>query len=289
MPRLAALLLSALLAGNTVAGAPPKHFLWCISDGSHQLYLAGSVHVLRAADYPLPQELENAFAAADGLVEEIDLSQLDPQSAQMEMMERGSYPAGQSLKSTVPASLYADVQAVAKKRGVDPELLESMRPWMASVVLLDAQLMRSGFDSSLGVDVHFSGEAGNTGKPVTGLEEADYQLGLLAGLPEDAQEELLKQSLQDDTGFDADMRAMLGAWKTGDADGLAKLLKQDFAQYPEVYQPVMVQRNRAWMPKLTGMLKSGKQYFVVVGALHLVGPDGLLAQFRKAGYEVEQL
>ena len=289
MPRLAAFLAALLLLGSAGAAQAPKHFMWRISDGGHMLYLVGSVHVLRKQDYPLPVELESAYAASDGLVEEIDLGQFDPQSAQVEMMERGSYPAGQSLKTTLPPKLYADVEAEAKRRGVDMGLLDGMRPWMAGIALADSQLVRAGYDSSLGVDVHFSNEAHAGGKPVQGLEEADFQLGLLADLPEAAQEALLRQSLQDAKGFDADMQKMLDAWHTGDAAALEKMLKQDFADYPEIYQPVMVQRNRAWYPKLTQLLKSGKQYFVVVGALHLVGPDGLLAQFRKAGYKIEQL
>lgn len=289
MRRLAALLSAALLLGSATAAAPAKHFMWRISDGSHALFLVGSVHVLRQQDYPLPAELEAAYAAADGLVEEIDLGQLDPQSAEVEMMERGSYPAGQTLKSTIPAPLYKDVAAEATRRGMDMGLLDSMRPWMAGIALADSQLERAGFDPTLGVDVHFSNEAHAGGKPVIGLEEPDFQLGLLAGLPEDAQEALLRQSLQDAKDFDADMKQMLDAWHTGDASVLEQMLQQDFAVYPEIYQPVMVQRNRAWMPKLTGLLQSNKRYFVVVGALHLVGPDGLLAQFKKAGFKVEQL
>lgn len=289
MPRLLAFLAALLFLAASGAAAPARHFMWRISDGSHALYLVGSVHVLRQADYPLPMELESAYAASDSLVEEIDLGQFDPQSAQMEMMERGSYPPGQSLKTSVPPALYRDLQAEAKRRSVDMAMLDGMRPWMVSVVLADTQLMRAGFDSSLGVDVHFSNEAHAGGKPVQGLEEPDYQLGLLAGLPEDAQEQLLKQALVDDDSFDSDMKSLLDAWHAGDTAALEKMLKQDFADYPEIYQPVMVQRNRAWYPKLTEMLRSGKRYFVVVGALHLVGPDGLLAQFKKAGYKIEQL
>ena len=83
--------------------------------------------------------------------------------------------------------------------------------------------------------------------------------------------------------------SLLNAWHAGDTATLEQVLKADFGPYPAIYQSMLVTRNRNWAPKLEGMLGSGKQYFVVVGALHLVGPDGLLERFRKDGYKVEQL
>ena len=82
---------------------------------------------------------------------------------------------------------------------------------------------------------------------------------------------------------------MISAWHTGDTAVLEKTFNQDFGGYPDIYKAVLVTRNQAWAPKLEALLASGKQYFVIVGALHLVGPDGLLARFKKDGYTVEQL
>ncbi len=124
---------------------------------------------------------------------------------------------------------------------------------------------------------------------MTGLELPEDQIGMLANLPENAQEEMLKQSLRQDSTSDPALQEMLDAWHQGDADALEKIMLRELKGYPEIYQPMLVQRNRNWMPKLEAMLKSGKRYFVVVGALHLVGPDGLLASLRKDGYKIEQL
>lgn len=289
MRRFAACLIAALLFGSAGAATAAKHFMWRISDGSHKLYLVGSVHVLRAQDYPLPPELEQAYASSDGLVEEIDLSQFDPMSLQVQMTDRGSLPPGQTLKDVVPQGLYLELTAEAKRRGVDMDLLDGMRPWMASIVMEDLLLRHAGLDPALGVDIHFSNEAQAVHKPVTGLELPEDQIGMLADLPETAQEEMLRQSLHEDTTSDPALQEMLTAWHQGDASTLEKVMLRELSGYPAVYQPMLVQRNRKWVPKLEALLKSGKQYFVVVGALHLVGPDGLLANLRKDGYKVEQL
>ena len=291
MPRIFAAALLSLL--SLFAAATPadtgKHFLWRASKGSAVIYIAGSIHVLRKSDYPLPEIMESTFKSSAGLVEEIDLARFDPESAQLQMMQLGGYPDGQSLKTDLPPELYGRVTALAKQQNVDMAMLDPMRPWLASIVLLDNQLVRKGFDASTGVDMHFADEAEAAHKPVVGLETAAFQLGMLAKLPEKTQQAMLIQSLSDAGNTDQQMEAMMDAWRRGDTSLLAKEQQQEFGPYPDIYQAILVQRNRSWIPQLEKLAGSGKQYFVVVGALHLVGPDGVLASLEKDGYRVEQL
>ena len=260
-----------------------------MTKGQETLYLAGSVHVLRASDYPIPVVLEDAFKKSAGLVEEIDLGKFDAESAQLQMLQQGSYPPGHSLKTDLPPAVYQRVAALAAKQKVDMRMIETMRPWLASIVLLDNQLAQDGFDPESGVDIHFADEADASGKPVIGLEQASYQLGLFAQFPDKAQQDLLVQSLDESDTLKSEMDTLIGAWHDGDTKVLEKELGEEFGKYPEVYQAVLVQRNRAWMPQLEKFMADGKIYFVAVGALHLVGPDGLLALFQKDDYTVEQL
>jgi hypothetical protein len=289
MPRIAAL--AALLVCSFCTAAEPsdKHFLWRVSKGDAVIYIAGSIHVLRPSDYPLPDIMESTFRSSAGLVEEIDLSHFDPESAQIQMMQIGSYPQGKSLSTQLPPDLYRRVTELAKQQKVDMTILESMKPWLASIVLLDNQLVKQGFDPSSGVDIHFADEADAGHKPVTGLETPDFQLGMLAKLSDKAQQTMLVQSLQDADDTDHEMQALMGAWRHGDTGMLNKELQTEFGPYPDIYQAILVQRNSAWIPKLEKLAGSGKQYFVVVGALHLVGPDGVLASLEKDGYKIEQL
>lgn len=289
MSRLNLLAALWLLCSAIPAHADSKHFLWRVSKGSESLYLAGSVHVLRPNDYPLPAVMEQAFSGSAGLVEELDLNQANQEDTQLQVMQLGSYPPGQSLKDTLPPAIYQRLTKAAVEDRLDMTTLDRFRPWLVSITLLEAQLMRSGYEAGDGADLHFSAEAEATHKPVIGLEQMQYQLGLLAGLSAADQQALLLQSLDESAGFDAEMQQMIGAWHTGDAATLEKLLTQEFSGYPEVYKTVLVSRNQAWAPRLEALMASGKQYFVIVGALHLVGPDGLLQRFKKDGYTVEQL
>ena len=289
MPRLVQLAALLLIGWCAAAQAGPKHFLWRISKGDQSLYLVGSVHVLRKSDYPLPQVMEDALRDSYGLVEEIDLSHFDADEAQLMMMQMGAYPEGHTLKTDLPPAIYTRVVELAREQKVDLDNLQQMRPWLASIVMLDTQFTVKGYDAASGVDIHFSYEAQAAGKPSIGLEKARFQFGLLANLPEKDQEELLLQTLDESRGVKSEIDGLIAAWRDGDTAFLEKDLKQQFDRYPDIYQAVLALRNRDWMPQLEKLMAGGKRYFVVVGALHLVGPDGLLARFQKDSYTVEQL
>ena len=278
-----------LLLASAAAHAEGKHFLWRVSKGTDVMYLAGSVHALRPSDYPLPEVMEKAFHDSSRLVEEIDLTNFDAEGMQLGMYQLAAYPDGQSLKTSVPPDLYAKVANQAKELGMDMGVLDRLHPWFVSTLLQSAALVKSGYAAESGVDAHFATEARAEHKPVIGLEQAQFQMGLLARLSDSSQQTMLLQSVGQGENSDLQMRTMVDAWQTGDSELLGKIEEMDFSHTPDIRQAVLVTRNATWMPKLETMLASGTQYFVVVGALHLVGPDGLLARFEKDGYKVEQL
>ena len=289
MPRLALLAAVLLLVSGTPAHADGKHFLWKISKGSQSLYLTGSVHMLKESDYPLPDVMENSFRGSVALVEELDLSKFDPEGMMISMYQIGSYPDGQSLKGNIPPELYAKLSATASAEGLDMQVLDRLKPWLISITLEQSQLMNTGYSAEAGVDMHFTNEAKAQHKLILGLEKPSFQFGIMAGLPEKAQESMLEGSLVSHEANDLQMNSMVDAWKTGDQEMLTKIEKMSLGQDPDVYQAIIAKRNANWMPELESMMATGQTCFVVVGALHLVGPDGLLAHFKKDGYTVEQL
>ncbi|MGH8280819.1 MAG: TraB/GumN family protein [Gammaproteobacteria bacterium] len=281
---------SASTSNVTVTSpVPARHFLWRISRGHESLYLVGSIHALNPDDYPLPAEMETDFTHSTALVEEINLTMVDPASVQQKALRMGAYPKSKSLRTELSPTVYQQVAAGAQQLGIDMARLDRLRPWLGSIAVLQMQLTQAGFHASDGVDHHFADEAQMMGKRVIGLETPHYQLELLARLPEKVQQDMLLQSLSEAQNFQAEMRALIAAWEKGDTEALEKIMQQDFKNYPLAYKLLIADRNRAWMPRLKRLLHSGRRYFVVVGALHMVGPDGLLAYFEKAGYKVEQL
>ena len=82
--------------------------------------------------------------------------------------------------------------------------------------------------------------------------------------------------------------ALVGAWKAGDTVALAGLLSDEFDEFPDLYRRLTVDRNRAWVGRLSDLLDEPDDYLVVVGALHLVGENSVIDLLEQRGYEVVQ-
>ncbi|MGH7770074.1 MAG: TraB/GumN family protein, partial [Candidatus Binatia bacterium] len=121
------------------------------------------------------------------------------------------------------------------------------------------------------------------------FETLEYQLGLFDGLPERMQEALLLQSLGDADLTEAAVAAVVKSWASGDLKTLDALLLQGMMRdHPDLYRALILDRNRAWLPKIESYLTQNENYLVVVGAAHLAGKDGLIEMLKTKGYAIEQ-
>jgi uncharacterized protein YbaP (TraB family) len=265
-----------------------KSFLWKVQSSSGVLYLAGSVHALNQKAYPLSPAFQRAFDASSTLVEEIDLAQADPLAMAMPALAKGMNQDGRTFDQIVSrdtARLVADrIKDVPMMAG----MIQSMEPWMVNLLLSAVQLQQAGLDPQLGLDKHFYDKAKANGKTVIGLETAESQLDRLDRLPLSVQEQMLRSTLDDWDKGNSALETLVAVWKRGDAAALEKLLLADFTDYPAVYTSLIVERNRNWLPQLETCLGRPSPCFVVVGAAHIVGPDGLLAMLQRKGYRIEQ-
>jgi uncharacterized protein YbaP (TraB family) len=281
------LLCVALVAGHAHAAAA-RDFLWKVSGKTGSVYLVGSVHLLTQDFYPLSPALEAAFGESDLLVEEADLAELLSPAAQMQMLARGMLPANTTLDTVVSPSTFALVVARASELGLPVEPLKRFKPWSLGLMLASLQWQKSGFDGELGLDRHFYDQARASGKRVQGLETAEFQISRLDGLPGDQQERLLAETLKDlDTEL-SNLTMLVEAWKAGDVATVERIVLADVKQEPLIYQRLLVDRNRNWLPEIEKLVERPRPAFVVVGAAHLVGPEGLVALLSAKGYRVEQ-
>ncbi len=80
------------------------------------------------------------------------------------------------------------------------------------------------------------------------------------------------------------MTTLADAWKAGDAPTVERIVLQELRKEPGMYQRLLVDRNKDWLPKIEALFARKGRTFVVVGAAHLVGSDGLLAMLKAKGY-----
>ena len=284
------LVVSLLVGGWLAHGhAAAQNFLWKVSNGQGVVYLVGSVHLLSQDYYPLNPALDAAFKDSNLLVEEVDMGEMLAPGAQLQMLTRGMLPDGQSLDKVVSPATFTLVSKTAGDLGLPVEPLKQFKPWMIALTLLALEWQRAGFDADLGLDKHFYDRAKTEGKTVQGLETVEYQLARFDDMPMPEQDHMLAESLKELDTETASVKTLADAWRAGDAPTVERIVLQDLKSDPPIYQRLLVDRNRNWLPKIEALFARPGPVFVVVGAAHLVGPDGLLAMLRAKGYAIEQM
>lgn len=284
---------AAAAAGvSTRAGAPARALLWKVGDADNHLYLLGSFHVLKAGDYPLPASIDAAFADAERVAFEVSPAEMRSPELGRKMLAAGLADDGRSLQQRVGPATWRKLEAYCAKRGIAAANLQRFEPWMASLMISLGEATRLGYAPDKGLDQALIDRTLAAGKPGTGLETADQQIAALAGMTDAEQEQALLEALDDVDGMQARMDELHDDWRRGDVVAIERLMTTELRdQYPALYQRINVARNDAWLPKLRAMLDAPghDDTLVIVGSMHLVGDDGLVAKLRKAGYRVERL
>ncbi len=285
------LLALCLLGGLTLQphDASAASAVWAVRGAHATVYLAGSIHLLPANDSTLPAAFERAYADSSRLVMELDLGKLDPQEIAGWMQQHGTLTGDRTLRVVLGDARYAQLSGAALALGAPMSLLDKQAPWMIGVELAEIEYTHLGYDPAQGVEEQLLARAQADNKPTAGLETVDQELGGLEKLPRADQVRILDQTLSDLKDTEADMRVVLSAWRRGDAASLAKLLSKEYRELPALYGPLVTDRNQHWMPQIEQFLKDDHNTMVLVGALHLVGPGGLLELLTQAGYHPLQL
>jgi uncharacterized protein YbaP (TraB family) len=262
--------------------------VWKVSKNGHTLYLGGTCHILRKADFPLPKEFDVAYGRADVLVFEVDPQQMQDPATATRLMMQARYTDGRSLKTVLSKEVYAELAAQGKESGMPIEVLNGFKPGMAVMMLTVQELMKIGVTQE-GVDMVFAKRAKADGKPMRALETAEFQIDLITSIADGIENEFVRYSLRDLHQIEKLFDELIRAWREGDSEALERLFVEDMREFPQVYEGLLADRNERWMKDLGKMLATDEVEFALVGAGHLLGPDGLLQSFQKMGCEVEVL
>jgi uncharacterized protein YbaP (TraB family) len=280
---------AAPMAGlaQTLPGSS-KTCLWEIPAEGGGVFLLGSIHFMRAEDYPLPPAMDAAYAVCRAVVFETDIGLMQDPRVQTRMLELGMLPAGRSVFDTIGPETRRRLEAKLAETGLPVEIVAGFRPWMIALTLSALEFQRLGFDPNLGVDMHFFNKANADGKRIAALETVEFQLQLLAGMNAAAEEAFLALTIQDLAQAPEVASAMVGLWRSGDAPGLQQLLFKTIDRHPDVRDRMLAQRNRAWAGKIADLIRQGEPALVIVGAMHLIGPGSVVELLQARGYRVEQ-
>jgi uncharacterized protein YbaP (TraB family) len=272
---------------------PPPHdlFMWKVKGKAATAYLVGSIHVLPPDFFPLPADIEKAFNNSQTLIVEANIDD-HPNETQRMMMSRATYPEGDKLPNHVSKKTLDQLNEYLHNAGMSVERFFLMKPWFIGATITLLQLQKLGFDSESGIDKHFLAEARTAEKPIVPLETAEFELNILSGFNDEEQEQFLQSALLDAENEQDDARTMIHAWKTGDGQEMLSIITRDEREHPElkhIMDKILYDRNVTMTAKLTELMEKPGTYFVVLGAGHVVGPDGIVSRLRKQRYQVEQV
>lgn len=260
--------------------------LFVLEDGDSRVYLLGSVHFLPADALPLPDAVEAAYDEAEVVAFELDLdlAQAGAQGMMMAGMDE------ETVADVLTDEQKATFNAAIAPLGVPAGAFDAFEPWLAGMTYGALAIQQSGATAEGGVDAHFFERAKADGKERVPFETMELQTAAFDDLPTDVQVAFLMESLEDaDTDLAEMFDDMVDAWSMGEDDALAALLNEGMSQ-PEVFEALLVRRNRAWVPQILSLLaRDGEDALVVVGAGHLVGEQSVVEMLREDGYTVERM
>lgn len=293
--RLALIFLCALISISAFAQSGPYKpgsplLMWKVSSKSNSAYVLGSVHLGDKSLYPLPSVIENAFANSSVLIVEVDMTKVNQLELQQLMLTAGSYPAGDSLFKHIAPETRAKLSDFLSGYGIPPEAFARFRPWLASLMLEILPMTSSGMNPDQGLDMYFMNKAGD--KPIEQLEDAAWQIKLYAQYPESDPDKILSRSIAQAKIANQTMEKFETYWTQGAAgkiEALTESLSADETKEEKAFsRRLREDRNPHMAARLEKCLHSSESCFMVVGAAHVIGHEGIVQLLQARGYKVEQ-
>jgi uncharacterized protein YbaP (TraB family) len=203
--------------------------------------------------------------------------------------QHGLFAGGHTLRDALSPTAWSAVESYCARSGLPVEKAQAMKPWFFVLMATVVEMQKLGL-SLEGVDAHYFQRARAQGKPVGELETFERHVQFLLNLGAGHESELVEQSLDDLKDMPVELVRLLEAWRAGDLAKLDAAMLDDLRErYPTMYRELIVDRNTAWLPQLDTMLATPEIEFVLAGAGHMAGPDGLVARLRAQGCTVEQV
>lgn len=277
-----AILLSTLTSQLVMADSA----VWKVSNGENELYIAGTVHILPPSQFPLPSEFTQAYQQASSIVLETKLPDPSDQQAQMAMIQKLAYPAGETLSKHISEPTYKTLAQHLTKLGLNLDELNGFKPGFI-VSMMTVMAAHKAQLAGQGVDAYFDKLAQKDKKDIAYLESPDFQLNMLANMGKGNEEKLIRETLEDMNQFKPKLLQLLAAWRIGDMAAIDSLIiKPAKSRDPRNYQSLFTDRNRNWIPQISAMLDDQEKELVLVGAGHLAGEDSVLKMLKAKGYTI---
>jgi hypothetical protein len=273
----------------TASGVGAESSVWVVRSSKATVYLAGSFHMMRASDYPLPAEFFTAYHDSRKIIFEVPPGETESPEYMEKFLSLAIYNDGTTLKEHITTAAYAKAESFCKERDYPLEQYQFFKPTFFVMTLTVSEMNKIGADPQKGIDNFFKDKAMQDGKATGSLETVDQQINLLTSMDASLGSDQILESIEELKQIEVMLGELLAVWRKGDEAKMEELYIKDLKRYPKLYQTLIVDRNNKWVRNIEGYLNGSGNTMLVVGAAHLVGADGLVNLLRKRGYKVVKL
>ena len=254
--------------------------LWKIKD--EPFWFAGTLHFLKEGDYPISDTLQEAINIAELLV-------IEDKDFLVKGQDLGLYKEEKDIRSELSSEAINLLLKRCKDVGLDFNVVQTFRPWKAAIVV-SATLWRSiGFSADHGLDKYLLDIFLSSKKQVISLEESSEVLLVFERLSREDQEKMLISSLESIELMVRHIEGLHEAWKFGSEELVMKFTHEPLKILPNLFQQLILERNVAWLPKITELIDKKDSTLVAVGTAHLFGESNIIDSLISAGYNIERL
>jgi len=269
--------------------ASAESSVWKVQKDKSVMYLGATFHMLRETDYPLPSEFGKAYKASEIVVFETDIGKLQEPSTRQKLLAQFMYADGSTIDKHLSVRTYGELSAYCKSNGIPLEAFKQLKPSLLIVTLTAVELMKLGV-TQRGVDLFFYGLANEDRKIVKGLETVEEQINYLVSMADGNEDDFVTYSINDMKNVKQQFESLANAWRKGDAEKIDEYIVAELrTKLPHVYKKLFTDRNSKWLPMIEAYMNTPETEFILVGAGHLVGSEGIIALLRKKGYTIGKL
>lgn len=275
----------ALATATAALAAPP---FWAVKDADSTIYLFGTMHVLTPETEWRTPAFDKALADSAQVWFEVDLA-VDPKVLRG-LVTRYGFDTEVPLEDKVSPETMTALRERLKASPGGANSADYMQPWTAGLVVQVLPMLAGGFKPEAGADKVLAGEAAGRQQTVRYFETLEQQVRFFADLPQPVQVQFLEDSLESEDEDGEAVLQMQEAWVAGDLDTFGPMIVGVMRdQRPELYEALIRGRNLVWVDVLATEMAGSGTAMVNVGALHMVGDDGLVALLRARGFTVERV
>jgi uncharacterized protein YbaP (TraB family) len=263
--------------------------MWQVKDEDTTVNIMGTVHLLKPGTVWMNADITAALKNADKLYLELSPEQSSDQVMQDLVPKYGLLPANENLKDKIGEADFSALVEGLASFGVPAEALNRFRPWFAGLTYTALQYIKIGYDDNAGVESVLTGLAQAEGKPILGLETAEFQISVFASLSEEDQIQFLRDALSEADEAAKIMSEMTTLWVTGDADQLGELMNEELKGAPALADKLLYERNANWINDIKTIMNEPGNFMIAVGSGHLSGEKSVIDLLKAAGLDVSRI